>query len=210
MMPPTGQTASQSEKGVRVSPGSKHSIQDHISDPSLRGAIRRGLVADYLVVSRPRPAVSSKGVTIMARITRDIFIKAPVDQVFAYHSNPANQIEYWPSMIEIKDVEHFPGGGMKYRWTYKMAGIRLEGLTETMEFDKNERIVTKSRGGIESTFTYEYKPEGEGTRVSVDVDYKVPVPVVGKVAEAFVLKFNEREVETILANLKDRLEAWSV
>jgi uncharacterized membrane protein len=143
----------------------------------------------------------------MAKITRDVFVNAPVDEVFAYHSNPANQIEYWPSMIEIKDVERLPGGGMKYRWTYKMVGIRLEGLTETIEFVRNERVVTRSRGGIEATYTFEYMKEDEGTRVRMEVDYKLPVPVVGKVAEAFVLKFNEREAETVLANLKDRLEA---
>jgi len=142
----------------------------------------------------------------MAKITRDILINAPVEEVFAYASDPTNQPEYWPSMIETRDVEELPQGGKKYRWVYKMAGIRLEGSTETTEFVKNERIVTKSKGGVESTFIYEYKPEGEGTRVSVELEYKVPVPVLGKLAEAFVLKINERETETVLGNLKDRLE----
>jgi len=72
---------------------------------------------------------------------------------------------------------------------------------------ENERIVNKTKGGIESTFIYQYKPEGEGTRLSVEVDYKVPVPVLGKLAEALIVKLNEREAETTLANLKDRLEA---
>lgn len=142
----------------------------------------------------------------MARITRDILINAPVEEVFAYHSDPTNQPEYWPSMMEIRDVEELPQGGKKYSWVYKMAGIRLEGSTETTEFVKNERIVTKSKSGVESTFTYEYKPEGEGTRVSVEMEYKVPVPVLGKLAEAFVIKVNEREADTVLGNLKDRLE----
>ncbi len=143
----------------------------------------------------------------MAKITREILINAPVEKVFEYHSNPMNQPEYWPSMLEVKDVEELPEGRRKYSWVYKMAGIRLEGTTETTEFVENERIVTKSTGGVDSTFVYEYKPEGEGTRLAMEVEYTVPVPVLGKLAEAFILKANEREADTVLGNLKDRLEA---
>ena len=139
----------------------------------------------------------------MAKITRDILINAPVAKVFEYHSNPMNQPEYWPSMLEVKDVEEEE---RTYNWVYKMAGIRLEGTTETTEFVENERIVTKSTGGVESTFVYEYMPEGDGTRLKMEVEYTVPVPVLGKLAEAFILKANEREADTVLGNLKDRLE----
>jgi len=142
----------------------------------------------------------------MAKITREIHINAPVEKVFEYHSNPMNQPEYWPSMLEVKDLEEQPGGGRNYKWIYKMAGIRLEGSTETTEFVENERIATKSSGGVESRFVYAYKPEGDGTRLTMELEYVVPVPVLGKLAEAFILKTNEREADTVLGNLKDRLE----
>jgi uncharacterized protein YndB with AHSA1/START domain len=105
----------------------------------------------------------------MAKITRDILINAPVEKVFEYHSNPMNQPEYWPSMLEVKDIEEQPGGGRNYNWIYKMAGIRLDGSTETTEFVENERIATKSSGGVESTFVYAYKPEGAGTRLTMEL-----------------------------------------
>ncbi len=143
----------------------------------------------------------------MAKITREILINAPVEKVFEYHSNPMNQPEYWPSMLEVKDIEEQPGGGWNYNWVYKMSGIRLHGSTETTEFVENERIATKSSGGVESTFVYEYKPEGEGTRLTMEAEYVVPVPVLGKLAEAFILKANDREADTVMGNLKDRLEA---
>lgn len=38
-------------------------------------------------------------------------------------------------------------------------------------------------------------------------EYKVPVPLLGKLAEAFIVKQNKYEAETILANLKDRIES---
>ena len=143
----------------------------------------------------------------MATFKDSIFINAPVEKVFEYHTDPRNNPEYWPSFDEVKDVEDLPTGGTKFGWVYKMAGVKFEGTSETTEFIPNQRYSLESKGGIESTFVYEYKPEGEGTRVSVEVKYTVPVPVLGKLAETIIVRMNEREGKTTLANLKDRLEA---
>jgi hypothetical protein len=87
-----------------------------------------------------------------------------------------------------------------------MAGMRLEGHTETTEFIHNQRTVTRNEGGIPSTFVWTYKPEDGGTRVTVNVDYTIPGAALGKLAEPVVHKMNEREGETLLANLKTRME----
>lgn len=143
----------------------------------------------------------------MATLEYSIFINAPVEKVFEYHTDPRNNPEYWPSFEAVKDIEELPSGGKKFGWVYKMAGVKFEGTSETTEFIPNQRYVYESKGGIESTFIYEYKPEGEGTRLSVEIEYTIPVPVLGKLAETIIVKMNEREGETTLANLKDRLEA---
>lgn len=143
----------------------------------------------------------------MVKIERNILINAPVEKVFAYHSDPENNPEYWPSFIEVKDVERLPNGGAKYNWLYKMAGVKLNGSTTTTEFEENKRIKIKSEGGVDSTFTYTYETEGDGTRLNLVVEYEVPVPVLGKLAESFIMKANEREADTVMANLKDILEA---
>jgi uncharacterized membrane protein len=146
------------------------------------------------------------GGTTMAKFSESIFISAPVEKVFEYHSNPANNPEYWPSFQEVRDIEDLPSGGKKFSWTYKMAGISLEGTTETVEVIPNKRLVIRSKGGIESTLAYDYTPEGEGTRFSVTIDYKVPIPVLGKLAETIIVKMNEREGRAVLENLKVVLE----
>jgi ligand-binding SRPBCC domain-containing protein len=142
----------------------------------------------------------------MAKITRNITINAPVEKVFEYHTDPANNTEYWPSMMEVRDIEDHPSGGKKFNWVYKMAGVRFEGTTTPVEWVRNKRSVVESKGGIESTFVYNYEPEGEGTKISMELDYKVPVPVLGKLAESIILKTNEREADVIFGNLKDILE----
>ena len=67
----------------------------------------------------------------MAKTVKTITIKAPVEKVYDYISEPTNLPEIWPSLVEVKDVQKLPSGGTKERWVYKMAGIRLEGTSES-------------------------------------------------------------------------------
>ena len=142
----------------------------------------------------------------MTTIERSILIKAPVKQVFAYLEEPLHLPEIWPSMVEVKDVKPLPQGGHRFHWIYKMAGMRFEGETETVEFELDKHVVTKSTGQIPATFDYLFKAENGYTRVDVKTEYEIPTKLLGKLAKPFVLKLNEREADTFLANLKDRVE----
>ena len=87
-----------------------------------------------------------------------------------------------------------------------MAGIRLEGTSEDIEYVANQRVVSKTKDGFESTWTWTFRPEAGGTKLTLEIEYTVPIPVLGKLAEAFIVKANERETNSVLANLKDRME----
>ena len=143
----------------------------------------------------------------MAKVARSILINAPVEKVFAYINDPANLPEIWPSMIEAMDIERLPNGGNRFRWAYKMAGMRFEGSSEDTECVANERVVSETKGGIESTIAWVLRPEAGGTEATIDADYTVPVPLLGRLAESFIVRQNENEMEVLLANLKDRMEA---
>ncbi len=143
----------------------------------------------------------------MAKVEKTIIINAPVEKVFDYIDQPTNLPEIWPSLMEIKDVQTLPNGGHTDRWVYKMAGMRFEGTTEGIEHVTNQRIVSKTKGGVESTQTWVFQPEAGGTKVTFEVEYNIPIPVLGKLAEAIVVKMNDREGDSILANLKTRMEA---
>jgi uncharacterized membrane protein len=139
--------------------------------------------------------------------TKSVVVNAPVDRVYAYLDDPIHMPEFWPSLIEIKDVHTLPNGGHSNRWTYKMAGVRLEGTSEDVEHIRNERIVAKTKGGVDSTQTWELEPEGDETKVTFKVDYTVPVPVLGKLAEAAIVKLNDHEGDVVMENLKTLVEA---
>jgi uncharacterized membrane protein len=143
----------------------------------------------------------------MAKLEKSVMIKAPVEKVFAFMADPKNYPEIWPSMVEVKDVKPLPAGGNTFSWTYKMAGMRFEGVSETTEYIANQRTGTESKKGIPSKFTWIYKPEAGGTQLTVQVEYTVPVPLLGKLAEAFIIKQNKNEMDVLLANLIARMEA---
>jgi len=143
----------------------------------------------------------------MAKVERSITINAPVEKVFAYIADPMSEPEWQPGSVEVKDVTLTEEGvGSHYRWVYKMWGLRFEGESTTLEYIPNQRIVTQSKGGIVSTWTYTFEPHDGGTKANVVVEYTVPIPVLGKVAEALVLKQTEREADLAVANLKARME----
>lgn len=143
----------------------------------------------------------------MARIERSVLINAPVEKVFAFAANPANLPSVWPALEQVKNVVPEPNGGSAFDYTYNMGGMRFSGHTNTLEFIPDARIVTQSKSGVENTFNWTFAPDGGGTRVTIQVDYKVPVPLVGKIAEAMLMRQNEQQAETVLNNLKAKMEA---
>ena len=142
----------------------------------------------------------------MAKVERSISIKAPVDKVFSYISEPKNELEWLPSLTDIREVTG-KGVGKKWSWSYKMIGISFKGNSEVTEQVTDERYVYKSTGGIRSTWTFTCKPKDGGTTLNLSVEYTIPVPVLGKVAEKLVLSQNEREADLAIANIKTRLES---
>src|SRR5579863_3634637 len=114
----------------------------------------------------------------MAKVEQSVVIHAPVEKIFGFAADPAHLPEFWPSMIEVKDVQPLPNGGHRFRWVYQMAGMRFEGTSEDVEYVPNQRIVQKSRGGIESTVTWTFLSETGGTRVTFLAEYSVPVPLL--------------------------------
>ena len=142
----------------------------------------------------------------MAKLTKSIIIDALVEKVFGYVSDSTNLPEIWPSLVEMKDVKHLPDGRTTDSWTYKMAGMRLKGTTIT-EYVENKSVISKTEGGVKSTQIWTFEPENGGTKVTFGVEYTVPIPVIGKLAEAIVVKMNDHEGDVLLANLKSRMEA---
>ncbi|WP_242342278.1 SRPBCC family protein [Anaeromyxobacter terrae] len=142
----------------------------------------------------------------MERIEKKILIEVEATRVFEYLGDPKNLLEIWPSLVEVSNVQLMEGGRSSWDWTYKMAGLRFHGRSETIEAVRPTRRVTKNEKGIPSTLEWTFTQRDHGTEVAVKVDYELPLPLLGHVAELFLRHSNEREAETLLHNLKERLE----
>jgi uncharacterized protein YndB with AHSA1/START domain len=143
----------------------------------------------------------------MAAIKKSIHIEAPPERVFEYFADSRHLPEIWPSMVDVTGIEKMPNGGERFHWVYKMAGMRFEGDSEPVEFERDRHVVRKSTGAFPSTFDWTFSSENGGTRLDVKVEYEVPQTLLRKVAEPFVLRLNEREAGMVLENLKDRVES---
>ena len=143
----------------------------------------------------------------MKRITRTIDIKAPVQSVYDFLTQPTNLPSIWPNMISVSNVVAVSGGSHDFDWVYKMGGIHFKGHAKTEEAQPGKLVRVHNDGGIPSTFVWTYQGlNGAGTRLKLDIEYSLPTPVVGKIAEALLAKLNERDADTLLANLKDVME----
>ena len=142
----------------------------------------------------------------MTTIRKSITINAPVERVFDYMTDPNHLPEIWPSMVEVSHVKQLGEGKHSFDWVYKMAGVRFQGHSDTIQSKKNEDVVVKNEKGIPSTFKWHYAGHDGLTDLTMEVDYAIPNNLLNKLAKPFLTKLNEHEAEIMLSNLKARME----
>ncbi len=140
----------------------------------------------------------------MPIIGEAITVLSPVEKVFKYLSDPNNLPEFWSSLVKVTNVQTLPDGGYKAHYTYKMVGRVFKGTGEYSEIAPNKSFVIKTKGGIRSTMTWAFRTRDNRTRVTLTVDYKIPIPLLGKIAEAIIVKMNEQELHLMMSNLRAR------
>jgi uncharacterized membrane protein len=143
----------------------------------------------------------------MKKMSRTIEIKAPVQRVYDFLTQPANLPGIWPNLVSVSNVVAAMNGSHDFDWNYKMGGIHFKGHAKTEAAEPGKLVRVRNEGGIDSTFLWTYQGlNGANTRLKVDIEYTIPTPVIGKLAEALAAKMNERDLDHLLANLKDVME----
>ncbi len=145
----------------------------------------------------------------MAKLSRSIEIKAPVEKVFEFAKDVGKFWTSWPEEVAVRDVEMTPDGvGTSARLFSHFLAIHLEGTIEYTEVVPNERILAKVHFFGESpTWAFTFEPSDAGTKLTAEGEWHVKVPVVGKRVEGMMVKGHEEGLESLLATVKSRLEA---
>jgi len=138
----------------------------------------------------------------MTTVDKEVWLEAPIERIFSYINEPSNHPEYWPSLMEVNNVKSLPNGGYSFRWAYKMLGRRFAGTAECTEILPNQLLIFKTTGGIKSTIWWTFRSRNNKTRVTFTAEYKVPIPLLGKLAEAIIVKMNDHEGDLIMSNLQ--------
>lgn len=140
--------------------------------------------------------------------SRTTEIDAPLERVFEYYANIENQVEIWPSLVDVRNVQRDASGHpTHFEWSYKMAGFKLDGTGEYTEFEPNRSFANVTKGGINSFIRATFEERGGKTLLHEAVEFEIPIPLVGRFAEQFLKRINENELAVIHANLKARMEA---
>ncbi|MFC1984742.1 SRPBCC family protein, partial [Chloroflexota bacterium] len=138
----------------------------------------------------------------MITIGEAVTVNVPVDKIFSYVSTPNNLPKFWPSLVEVTDVQSLPKGGYKARYVYKMAGMHFKGTGEYTKIVPDKSLVIVASGGISSVLEWTFRRQASRTRVGLIANYEIPIPLLGKLAEVVVKKMNEQELNFMLANLR--------
>jgi uncharacterized protein YndB with AHSA1/START domain len=143
---------------------------------------------------------------VTERFKRQTYIHAPPAKIFAYLNDPRHMLEIWPSMVEETNVEMQPDGRHSFDWVYKMAGMKFHGHCDTTEIEHDHRRVDHNKSGIPSTFRWTFEPRDEGTDVTLEIEYEIPGKLLGRLAAPMVRRLNDRDGNTLVENLKERME----
>ncbi|MDA8171902.1 MAG: SRPBCC family protein [Nitrospiraceae bacterium] len=140
----------------------------------------------------------------MAKITRQIGIRAPAERVFSIVTNPENWPRFVSGLIEVRDLSpDMPARGGTFTWEYNLMGKRITGRGEITEYEKNKKCALALTGEFSLKETYEFVERPEGTELDVEMEYELPAGQEVSGAGIGVLdKVNEVEAGTILEKIR--------
>jgi uncharacterized membrane protein len=150
---------------------------------------------------------STNGRMTMPEIHEEITIERPLQQVFDYLSEPANQ-----TLINSNYARYDTDGplqkGMRSQGATKVAGRQVEWTAEVTEFEP-PRLIRYQSVEAPMAFTIEYQLE-DLTNHTTHVTFHQHVDQLGgffgKLSDPLVTRMYSRDVRGNLAHLKELLE----
>jgi carbon monoxide dehydrogenase subunit G len=142
----------------------------------------------------------------MTELSRTIWIDAPLDQVFAFMDDPANQPRITPSMTRIENIERLENGGSKSDYTYRFFGVPFRGSVQALEYRPNKRIVFEVTGAVVGKIRWDFAEKGGGTDFTYYAQYEMPFPILSRVFSSLINAYNEREIDQLTEALKRVIE----
>jgi uncharacterized membrane protein len=142
----------------------------------------------------------------MAQMQQSVDIARPLEEVFAFVANSANDALWGSNLVEVTKVSPGPVGvGSRFRYKVRFAGREFELVREITEYEPNRRQAVKTISGplrFGGVRTFEAIPGG--TRLTLTGGGRTG-GFFG-LAEPLLLRAAQRSLRTDLVTLKRLLE----
>ena len=143
----------------------------------------------------------------MTKIERSIVIGRPVDEVWEFVHDIANDRLWQTTLVESEQLTDGPMRvGTRVREVRHFLGLKVELAWEVTEFEPKRRSAIKGISGpVPLSGGYLLEPLDAGTRFTVSGE--LDAHGLFKLAEPVFARITSRELEANLGHLKDLLEA---
>jgi len=143
----------------------------------------------------------------MAIVQRNVQIKASPQETMALLSDASRWSDWYPGMTEIDIAAPFPEEGGKVAFKVKSAGMSMPISETVLDYQPHKLQLLQMEGMLSGRARWEVTPEGDRTRLTTTFDYALPGGVLGKLADALVVKrMNAKSLERGLNNFKALVE----
>lgn len=144
----------------------------------------------------------------MIHHTASVVIRCPVEQVFAFMSDPKNRTRYDPALLGVRQTPEGPLNiGTRIFEMRGSMGVRREMVTEVSALESNHKIGYRTLPGdaMNAYGSYEFVAVPEGTRLTLD--FTLDPKGLMKLAEPFIASGLKRDIGAGLENIKRVLES---
>jgi uncharacterized protein YndB with AHSA1/START domain len=143
----------------------------------------------------------------MAVVQRNVQIKASPEETMALLSDASRWPEWYPGMADLSITAPYPEQGGKVAFKVKSAGLSMP-ITETvLDYQPGKLQLFEMEGTLSGRARWELTSEGDGTRLVTTFDYTLPGGVLGKLADALMVKrMNDKSLQEALHNFKALVE----
>ena len=142
----------------------------------------------------------------MRKYRNRTWISASPESVFEALDDPEIWGEIVPGILN-PEVHEIDGDGYRLEYTYRLAGVRVKDILETIESEPGERHVFQLTGATTGRYAFDISEQGVGTRVEFTATYRLSNAILERALRRFAVRRNERQFDSMLENLKERLES---
>lgn len=143
----------------------------------------------------------------MSTSEHTIEIRAPVETVFAFDTDPHNWTRTMSSLRNLEIVEETESGA-RMRAVYKILGISQDVDIEMRVVEPDEHLhISVNGSGMGSEIDIYYSETDTGTRVVHEATYEFGDSLLDSILEPVATRYTSRQFRMHLENTKDLVEA---